>query len=257
MSADTPERNVKLTLEYDGTNLSGWQRQANAPTVQQHVEDALSHMTGAPVVVTGASRTDAGVHARGQVCNFRTRSPIPIRGFLCGLTPWLPAAIAVVDASDVPASFHARRSARGKHYRYTVLTRPQRSPLRRRVVWQRPRPLDVTTMRAAASHLIGEHDFEAFRAAGCSARHAVRRISSIEIHEREDDTVVIDVHGNAFVRNMVRIIAGTLVEVGEHRRDPDDLPGILASRDRRRAGQTAPARGLCLVRVLYDDLDRP
>jgi tRNA pseudouridine38-40 synthase len=246
------ERTVRLVLEYDGTDLSGWQRQDNAPTVQQHLEEALASMLGGHVAVVGASRTDAGVHALGQVASFRTVTDIPLHGLRRGLNGALPESIAVVDATEAPADFHARFSARGKHYRYRILARPDRGPLARRTAWHRPRPLDLPAMQAAATHLVGEHDFSAFRAAGCSARHAVRRITAVEVSTGPDRLVSIDVRGNAFVRNMVRIIAGTLVEVGEGRLPARELPAILASRDRERAGQTAPARGLTLVEVFYD-----
>jgi tRNA pseudouridine38-40 synthase len=243
-------RTLRLVLEYDGTDLAGWQRQDNAPTVQQHLEEALAQMTGAPTPVVGASRTDAGVHALGQVAHFATEADIPADGFRRGLNSLLPPAIAVVDAADAPAEFHARFSARGKLYRYRVLARADRSPIEERFAWHRPRPLDVAAMRAAAAALVGEHDFSAFRAAGCTAQTATREVTAIEI-EQAGDVVALHVRGNAFVRNMVRIIAGTLVEVGEGRREVADVAAALASRDRERAGQTAPARGLCLVRVFY------
>jgi tRNA pseudouridine38-40 synthase len=243
-------RTIKLILEYDGTGLSGWQRQDNGPTVQEHLETALAEMIGKTPVV-GASRTDAGVHALGQVASFRTEAEIPIHGFRRGLNGLLPKTIAVREASEVDESFHARFSARGKHYRYTVFTRTERSPLLRDRVWHRPRAIELERIRAAAVHLIGEHDFSAFRAAGCSAAHANRKVSAIEITATEETTFEIHVRGNAFLRNMVRIIAGTLVAVGEGRLEPDEVAEILASRDRTRAGQTAPAQGLTLMEVYY------
>jgi tRNA pseudouridine38-40 synthase len=244
-------RNIRLVVEYDGTDLAGWQRQDNAPTVQEHVEAALAEMTQSAVTVTGASRTDAGVHALGQVCNFKTDADIPLHGFRRGLNGLLPESIAVVAADEVPADFNSRFSARGKHYRYTVLARPDRSPVLRRRAWHRSRPIDTAPMRAAAAHLVGEHDFTSFRAVGCSANSAVREITEVEISEGDPGEVVIDVRGNAFLRNMVRIVAGTLVEVGEGRRQASEIPEILTRRDRESAGQTAPARGLCLVQVFY------
>jgi tRNA pseudouridine38-40 synthase len=247
-------RTLALTLEYDGTGLCGWQRQDNGPTVQAHLEEALAAMTGASVIVHGASRTDAGVHARGQVAHFATTAHIPNDGFRCGLNATLPPAIAVLGCRDVAPDFHARFSARGKHYRYAVLNRPDRSPLLRHRAWHRPRPLDVAAMRAAAAHLCGELDFAAFRAAGCSARTTRRHIRSIAVTERDGGLLEIDVHGNAFLRNMVRIIAGTLVEVGRQRMRADDLPGVIASRARETAGPTAPAHGLTLMEVIYDSM---
>jgi tRNA pseudouridine38-40 synthase len=244
-------RAIKLTLEYDGTGLSGWQRQDNASSVQQHLEAALEGMVRAPVRVCGASRTDAGVHAEGQVAHFHTEANIPTRGFRRGLNTLLPPSIAVLECVETTPDFHARFSARGKHYRYLLVTRPERSPLLRTRAWHRPRPLDIAAMRRAAEHMLGERDFSALRAAGCTARTSTRRVDVVDIRQPEPGFMVIDVRGNAFLRNMVRIMAGTLVAVGEARLRADDIPDILAARDRRRAGQTAPAHGLTLVRVFY------
>ncbi|MEM9489116.1 MAG: tRNA pseudouridine(38-40) synthase TruA [Myxococcota bacterium] len=251
------ERTLKLTIEYDGTGLVGWQRQKNGLSVQQHIEDAVAAMVGRPTPVQGASRTDAGVHALGQVAHLRTTSTIPCHGFRRGLNTHLPPAIAIVACQEVSEHFHARFSARGKHYRYTVLTRPERSPLVHERAWHRPRPLDTAAMDRAARHMIGERDFSAFRAAGCTAATATRAVTAIAIRRPAPDITPpgllwIDVRGNAFLRNMVRIMAGTLVAVGEGRLAADDIPTILTNRDRTRAGQTAPARGLTLMRVFYD-----
>jgi tRNA pseudouridine38-40 synthase len=245
-------RTIKLVVEYDGTDLSGWQRQENGPTVQQHLEEVLARMTGGPVEVVGASRTDAGVHALGQVASFETGSSIPIDGFRMGMNSLLPPAIAVVSAEEVEAGFHARFSARGKHYRYAILTRSSRSPTARHQVWHKGGArLDLAAMRAAAAALPGERDWSAFRAAGCTARTAVRRIDSVDLVEPSPHRVDIEVRGNAFLRNMVRILAGTLVEVGLGRIEPGQIGEIVASRDRTRAGPTAPPHGLTLVEVLY------
>ncbi len=249
-------RNVKLVLEYDGTSLCGWQRQDNGPTIQQHLEKALARMHDAPTRATGASRTDAGVHARGQVANFYTDSTIPCHGYRRGLNSHLPEAIAVVDASEVAGDFHARFSARGKHYRYDILARPDRSPLAARFAWHRPRPLDVNAMREAARSLVGKHDFSAFRATGCAAAHARREVTAVHVTQR-GELVRIDVWGNAFVRNMVRIMAGTLADTGQGRFRPSQMAEIITSRDRIQAGRTAPAAGLTLMRVYYDEPPRP
>lgn len=245
-------RQFRITLEYDGTNLAGWQRQPNAPTVQEHVENALQRLLGHPVRVTGASRTDAGVHARGQVAAFTTDRSIPAEGMRRALNASLPPAIAALDVSEVDASFHPRFSATGKHYRYLILTSRDRSPRWTTRAWHRSRPLDVTAMQSAAVCLRGEHDFSAFRAAGCSAKSTLRRVDDIHLAWLEPCVLALDVRGTAFLRNMMRIIAGTLVDVGDGRFDAEQVAEILASRDRTRGGQTAPAHGLELMRVFYD-----
>lgn len=243
---------MRLTVEYDGTGLGGWQRQANAPTVQGHLEAALSQLLATPTTVAGASRTDAGVHALGQVASFRTDRATPLQGIRRGLNSLLPAQIAVTEALDVDDAFHPRFSATGKHYRYLILCRPDRSPRWASWAWHRRTPLDRDAMAVAAAALLGEHDFAAFRAAGCTARTTRRRIDTIDLVSPEPGLLAIDVRGNAFLRNMVRIIAGTLVDVGEGRLTPAQVAEILARRDRTRGGQTAPAHGLTLVEVRYD-----
>ena len=244
-------RHLRIVVEYDGTGLAGWQRQDNGPSVQQHLEEALARMLDHPVTVTGASRTDAGVHARGQVASFRTERTIPVDGLRKGLNASLPPAIAIVDAAEVDDDFHPRFSATGKHYRYTLWVRRDRSPRWHHRAWHRPRGLDLDRMRAAAAALIGEHDFASFRAAGCAAKTTRRRIDAIDLAAPGPDRVTIDVRGNAFLRHMVRVVAGTLVEVGEGRREVAEVAEILAARDRTRAGQTAPAHGLELMEVFY------
>lgn len=248
-------RHIRLLVEYDGGSLCGWQRQANDPTVQGHLEAALAQLLQHEVTVTGASRTDAGVHARGQVASFRTERAIPLHGIRRGLNSLLPDTIAVSDAREAPDEFHPRFSATGKHYRYTILVRPDRSPQWRDRAWHHPEPLDLEAMRAGASRLLGEHDFSAFRAAGCTAKTTIRRIDAIDITAAPEDAgqlVTVDVRGNAFLRMMVRIVVGTLVEAGTGRWPPAQVAEILASKDRTRAGKTAPARGLTLVEVRYD-----
>ncbi|MEP6860861.1 MAG: tRNA pseudouridine(38-40) synthase TruA [Deltaproteobacteria bacterium] len=252
-------RFIRLVVEYDGTNLVGWQRQLNGPTVQQHLEEALAQLLQHPVVVTGASRTDSGVHARGQVCAFATERPIPLHGIRRGLNSLLPDDIAVREATEVDAAFHPRHSATGKHYRYTILARADRSPRWRHRAWHVSDPLDLDAMRAGAAYLVGEHDFAAFRAAGCAAKTTIRRITSLAIgHAPEHlDLVRVDLHGNAFLRQMVRIIVGTLVEVGAGKLPPPQVAEIMASLDRVNAGTTAPPQGLELVEVQYDGSRTP
>jgi tRNA pseudouridine38-40 synthase len=249
---DAAVRHLRLVIEYDGTSLSGWQRQSNAPTVQAHLEDALARLLQHDVIVTGASRTDAGVHARGQVASFRTDRAIPLHGIRRGLNSLLPATISIVEVTEVGDDFHPRFSATGKHYRYTILARADRSPRWRDRAWHHPDLLDLAAMRAGAEALLGEHDFQAFRAAGCTARTSTRRIDSIEVTSAPEALVVLDVRGNAFLRMMVRILVGTLSEVGTGKRSPSQVVEILASKDRTRAGITAPPQGLELLEVRYD-----
>ena len=232
--------------------LCGWQRQDNGPTVQQHLEEALSKLLSHEVRVRGASRTDAGVHARGQVALFHTEKTIPLHGIRRGLNSLLPETICVHDATEVGDDFDPRHSATGKHYRYTILRAPTRSPRWRDRAWHHSRPLDLSAMRAGAAALIGEHDFAAFRSVHCTAKTTTRRIDTIDLVEHPEDVLTVEVRGNAFLRNMVRIVVGTLVEVGLGRFSPAQVAEILAGRDRTKAGLTAPAHGLELVEVRYD-----
>lgn len=245
-------RQLRLTVEYDGTNLAGWQRQANAATVQGHLEAALERLLEHPVRVSGASRTDAGVHARGQVAAFSTERTIPADGLRRALNATLPPAIAVAELVEVAPEFHPRFWATGKHYRYLWWLRRDRSPRWHSRAWHRHRPLDVAQMQVAAQHLRGEHDFSAFRATGCVSATPYRRLDELTLSFLEPHLLALDVRGNAFLRNMMRIIAGTLAEVGEGRRTTDEVAQALAARDRKAAGATAPAHGLELMAVFYD-----
>jgi tRNA pseudouridine38-40 synthase len=220
--------------------------------VQQHLEEALAKLLTHEVQVVGASRTDAGVHARGQVASFRTERSIPVHGIRRGLNSMLPDTIAVRDAAEVPDAFHPRFSATGKHYRYSILTRNERSPRYRDRAWHHPDPLNVAAMQEAARALIGEHDFAAFRSAGCTAKTTMRRVDVIALTRAQPHLLDIDIRGNAFLRQMVRIIVGTLTEVGTGKRSPAQVAEILASKDRVQAGITAPAHGLELIEVRYD-----
>lgn len=245
-------RQIKLVIEYDGTSLCGWQRQPNGPTVQQHIEEALAKLLTHEVRITGASRTDAGVHARGQVASFQTERPIELHGIRRGLNSMLPDMIAIRDVSEVPLDFHPRFSATGKHYRYSIYRGPDRSPRWRERAWHHPLSLDLGAMRVAAATLVGEHDFAAFRAVGCAAKTTVRKIYAIDVLEGPEDVLTVDVRGNAFLRNMVRIVVGTITEVGRGYREAAQVAEILVGRDRTQAGMTAPAHGLELIEVHYD-----
>ena len=244
-------RNLRLVLEYDGTDFAGWQRQLEQRTVQGTVEQALAAILGAPVVLRGAGRTDSGVHARAQVASFETASAIPCEGLRRGLNGNLPADVAIVAVEEVDAGFDARRAARGKHYAYRVWNAPSRSPLVARVSWHLYRPLDVEAMNLAAAALLGEHDFSAFRAAGCDSKNPVRTLRRAEWIVEPPAMLVLHLEATAFLRNMARVIAGTLVEVGLHARPASDVRRILEGRDRNLAGRTAPAQGLTLEEVTY------
>jgi tRNA pseudouridine38-40 synthase len=245
-----PDRVLRLVIEYDGTAFAGWQRQSGQRTVQACLEEAFQAMVGAPVRVTGAGRTDAGVHAEGQVVSARVAARIPCGGFLRGLNSHLPPDIAVRELCDAPATFDARRSARGKVYRYRIWNHLVRSPQRARWSWHCRAPLDTHAMREGAARFVGTHDFRAFRAADCERKTTVRDIRSFEV-VRDGALLTLDVEGTAFLKNMVRIMVGTLVAVGRGELAADAVTALLAGGDRTQAGTTAPAHGLTLVRVIY------
>lgn len=247
---------VKLILEYDGTRYVGWQVQRNGPSVQAEVERALATLHRAPRRVTAAGRTDAGVHALGQVVSFPEAAPLPLAAYVKGMNALLPQDVAVRAASLEADAFDARRSASGKRYRYRIVNGATRAPLCRLQAWQVFRPLDLGGMRAAAAPLVGRHDFAAFQAADCEARHAVREVRRLEVLSGMGPELAVVVEATAFVKHMVRNIVGTLVEVGLGRRDPAGTPGLLASRDRTQAGRTAPPQGLVLEEVFYGTRDQ-
>ena len=251
MTADAPPpRTLRLTVEYDGTDFAGWQRQAGQRTVQQCLEEAFAVMTGGPVCVRGAGRTDAGVHADGQVASVEVASRIPALGFMRGLNSNLPRDIAVLDVADMPAGFNARWGARGKIYRYQIWNHPVRSPRRSRDSWHVFAPLDVHAMREAAAILCGEHDFRAFRAADCERRTTVRVLRRFDVY-RDGGLITCEVEGTAFLKNMVRILVGTLVAVGHGKMAAATISELLTHGDRTKAGMTAPACGLTLAKVIY------
>jgi tRNA pseudouridine38-40 synthase len=241
---------VKLILEYDGTRYVGWQVQPNGPSIQAEVERALATLHKEPRRVTAAGRTDAGVHAVGQVASFPDPSPLPLTAYVQGMNALLPDDIAVRAATLEPDGFDARRSARGKRYRYRIENGPTRAPLTRLRAWQVFRPLDVAAMRQAATPLVGRHDFSAFRAADCTAAHAVREIRRLDL-EASGERLDVVIEATAFLKHMVRNVAGSLVEVGLGRHEPDWTSELLAGRDRTRAGKTAPPQGLFLEEVYY------
>lgn len=243
-------RTIKLTIEYDGSNYAGWQVQPNGLAVQQVMEEALAGILGAPVRLYSSGRTDAGVHAKGMVAVFRTDRDIPLCAFSDGVNCQLPQDIAVRYAEEAPPDFDPRRAAIGKHYRYTILNAPRRSPLRRLYAWHLKGKLDIAAMREAALLMVGEKDFAAFRTSGCAARTTVRNVFSVDI-SNEGESILIDVKGSGFLRNMVRIMVGTLVEVGLGKSRPDRIAELFVGKEGATAGMTAPPQGLCLMEVYY------
>jgi len=243
-------RKLKLVVEYDGTDFSGWQRQDGQRTVQGTLEDTVHQLLGERVEVRGAGRTDAGVHAAGQVASLSLQSRIPATGFLRGMNSLLPVDVAIVDSADAPATFDARFSARGKIYRYRIWNHFVRSPLHARTSWHCRRPLDLERMRQAAALLCGEHDFRGFRASDCDRRNTVRVIRRFDLAKR-GALIEIDVEATAFLKNMVRILVGTLADVGRGKRELPDVLRALEKGDRAAGGVTAPAAGLTLVHVIY------
>ena len=244
-------RNIKIVVEYDGTGYFGWQRQDNFLTVQQVIEEAAARIAQEEIAVIGSGRTDAGVHALGQVANFRTRSRIPEESFLRGLNSLLPADVAIRELVEVAPSFHARYDAKSKVYLYRIWNARVRSPLLRNYAWFVRRPLDLDGMRAALSYCLGTYDFSSFCAAGDEISSRVRSVTAAGIEADERGMVTITMEADGFLRHMVRNIAGTLVEIGRGKRPVSDVPEIMAAMDRRMAGVTAPPQGLFLKEVKY------
>lgn len=239
-----------LGVEYDGRGLLGWQRQKDGPSVQGHLEKALSFVANEPIELTCAGRTDAGVHATAQVAHFDTVAARERHSWVLGVNSRLPDGIALRWAEPVDAEFHARFTAFGRRYRYVIANRPVRPALEAgRVAWWR-RPLDAARMQEAGQTFVGEHDFSSLRAAGCQAKSPIREVHSIRV-QRCGSYVILDIHANAFLHHMVRNIAGVLLAIGDGREKPGWAAQILAARDRRVSGITAPAGGLYFVHVDY------
>lgn len=243
-------RNIKLTIEYDGTNYAGWQKQKNALSIQEVIESALYKLTGEMTEVIGSSRTDAGVHAKGFVGNFHTVSSIPGEKFKNAVNSMLPSDIVIIKSEDASSEFHARFDSTGKRYKYYILNRNEPSAIYRNFVYHHRPTLDVELMKSACPYFIGAHDFAAFRSLGSSVKTTVRTISKLEVY-KDGDIIIIDIAGNGFLYNMVRIIAGTLINVGRGKLSPLEISAIIESKDRTRAGSVLPARGLCLEEVYY------
>ena len=240
----------KVVIEYDGTRYSGWQRQLNVPTIQASLEDALAAIAQTRIPVVGAGRTDAGVHALGQVASFRTDRGLSRQVWLRALNAHLPADISVLSVEEAPDHFHARYSASGKLYEYHLLNRPERAPLHRERAWMLFKALDVAAMTDAAACLIGTHDFSSFETAPTDNENPQCRLDRLDLR-REGDFIILAFHADRFLKQMVRSIVGTLVEVGQGKRGAGDMRTVLTARARAAAGRTAPAHGLYLVKVDY------
>lgn len=252
-------RHFKITIAYDGTDFHGWQIQSDKPTIQGEIATVLRRLTQENVQVHGAGRTDAGVHALGQVASFRTQSGLSAGEFQRAMNALLPAAIRIVGSEEVGPDFHARWSALGKIYRYRLYRGKVVPPALWRYVLHYPFPLDEETMRVAASRFVGPHDFAAFAAASGSEdddkeRSTVREIYASEIARSDDnEELIYTVRGRSFLRYMVRKMVGTLLEVGRGKLAPDDILRLYESRDRARSGPTVPPQGLCMVQVMHDE----
>ena len=243
-------RNIRLVLAYDGTPYLGWQVQPQGPTVQSVLQEGLKTVTSEHVAVKGSGRTDAGVHALGQVANFHTLSTLSPQSFVNALNSVLPQTIAVIAADEVDLTFDAQFSAVNKLYRYRVVNTQNRSPFELNRAWHINTQLDIESMSNAASILLGYKDFSSFRATGCAARDPVRTLRCCDV-VREGDIITFQLEADGFLRHMVRNIVGTLVDVGRHRFSTDCFAAIFDARDRTRAGIAAPPHGLYLVRVDY------
>lgn len=243
---------VLLTIEYDGTNYAGWQRQKNAMTVQEMVESAIEASTGSKVSIVGAGRTDAGVHALGQAAHFDIETNIPADKLSYVFNLVLPDDIRIRESRKVREDFHARRDAVGKHYRYHIYNNAHAAAVNRFTCTHVRQELDAEAMKAGAQYFQGRHDFEAFHSQGTDIVGTVRTIHSIKVTKIDRD-IYIDVLGNGFLYNMVRIMAGTLIDVGKGRIPPNGIEQILALKKRELAGPTAPACGLTMMSVIYDN----
>jgi tRNA pseudouridine38-40 synthase len=244
-------RNIKLTIEYDGTHYLGWQVQAKGATIQGKIEEMLKLLTGEKVDLIGSGRTDAGVHAFEQVAHFRTKSPLDIRSIQKALNSLLPRDILIKKAEEVEEEFHARRRSRSKVYEYRILNRELRSVFHHGYAWHIPRSLDLNEMEKASGYLLGEHDFSSFRSVGTPTRTPVRKVIRVEWTKGKEGLIRFEIEANGFLKQMVRAIVGTLVEVGKGKMNSEEFRNVLFSRDRAKAGPTAPACGLFLKKVKY------
>lgn len=243
-------RNIKLTIEYDGKDFNGWQKQPNKLNIQGTIEKAIEQITGEQVELNASGRTDAGVHALAQVANFKTNSQLPIEKFAVAINSKLKKSIVIKDAEEVDERFHSRLTCKKKTYRYIINNSYNGTAIYRNLECHIPMKLDVKKMQKAVQYFIGEHDFKAFKASGTSSKSSVRTIYNAEIYI-ENDRIYIELTGNGFLYNMVRIISGTLVDVGLGKINPEDIENIIKIGKRENAGKTLPAHGLYLIKVEY------
>lgn len=243
-------RNIKLIIEYDGKKFGGWQKQPNKLNIQGEIEKAIGEITGEVIELNASGRTDAGVHSLGQTANFKTNSTIDISKIPVAINSKLKQSIRIIRAEEVDERFHARYSCTGKKYRYVINNSKYGSAIYRDLEYHMPIKLNVEDMKKAIKHFEGEHDFKGFKASGTSSKSSVRTIYSAKVIE-EGDRIIIELEGNGFLYNMVRIISGTIVDVGLGKIKPEDIPEIIESKDRTRAGKTLPPQGLYLVEVYY------
>ncbi|MGD8833964.1 MAG: tRNA pseudouridine(38-40) synthase TruA [Desulfobacteraceae bacterium] len=250
---DDRAKNFKLTIEYDGTHYHGWQVQPNGRSIQKEIESAIETMTRKKIRLSASGRTDAGVHALGQVANFSCDTAITPAGLQKGLNSMLPDDIVIRHAMEVPPQFHARYDATGKLYRYHILNQELPSAIDRRYTWWIRSPLDLAAMEEAGAHIIGEHDFKAFEGTGSPRSHTIRKVVKSRFTRSPEGRITFDIQANGFLRYMVRNIIGTLVDVGRHKKSPGQVKEILDSKDRSLAAATAPPTGLFLVEVYYGE----
>ncbi|SHH54105.1 tRNA pseudouridine38-40 synthase [Clostridium grantii DSM 8605] len=243
-------KNIKLKIEYDGTNYAGWQRQINANTVQLTLEKAIGKVVNEDVNLIGVSRTDTGVHAKEYIANFSTNSTIPAKKMMHVINNHLPGDIAILSSEQVEPDFHSRYSSKGKIYSYTINNRQEKVALNRAYAYHYKYPLNIELMKEASKYFLGEHDFSSFRNKGSHVVKTVKNIYQLDILKQEDN-VIIYVYGDGFLYNMVRIMVGTLIDVGRERIKPDRIKDILLAKDRKCASKTAPSSGLCLEKVFY------
>ena len=244
-------RNIKLVIEYDGTNYHGWQIQPNAVSIQETIEDRLQKITQEEIRLIAAGRTDAGVHAIEQVANFSTKSQLDLSNIQRGLNSMLPPDIVIKEISDAEQDFHARYSAKNKINRYVILNRRFPCPLYRNCSWFMPFKLNIKEMKEAAQCLIGEHDFSSFKASRCNSNNPIREVYGISIDKDTKGFIIFEIEANAFLKQMARNIVGTLADVGKGKIGVSEFEEILRAKDRKKAGITAPPQGLFLVKIKY------